>query len=237
VSGSDEESVVVDQHGTQISVVAPKRAGFSFGGGGISVVVEAPAGSSLVTKLGSAPVTARGPLGFVRIATGSGEVSLDEVAEQAVVKTGSGSIRIRAIGAEAELKAGSGEIVVGRMAAQGRLATGSGDIEVGHTVEAVSLKSGSGDLSVETADGDVSLSTASGDLRVGRMVRGQARLKNVSGDIRLGVPAGTPVWTDISSSTGRIRSTLTPTGAPADGQDHVQVRAKTVTGDVYLENS
>jgi hypothetical protein len=67
------------------------------------------------------------------------------------------------------------------------------------------------------------------------MHRGQAQLKNVSGDIRLGIPDGTPVWTDISSSTGQVRSTLTPTGAPAEGQDHVRVRAKTVTGDVYLE--
>jgi DUF4097 and DUF4098 domain-containing protein YvlB len=235
VIGSDADSVIVEQRGDQLSVIAPRRTGFFFGGGALSVTVTVPTGSNLVTKLGSAPVAAVGPLGYVRISTGSGEVSLEEVARQAVVKTGSGTIRIDTVGAEAELKAGSGEILVGSLSGQARLATGSGAIEVGHTAGAVSLKSGSGDLSVETADGDVQLSTASGDLRVGRMHRGQAQLKNVSGDIRLGIPDGTPVWTDISSSTGQVRSTLTPTGAPAEGQDHVRVRAKTVTGDVYLE--
>lgn len=236
VNGPDEASVIVDQDGDRISVVSPRRSGFfASGHGALTVTVDVPSGSNLVTSLGSAPLTAHGPLGHVRISSGSGEVSLDEVRRQAVVKTGSGTIRIRTVGAEAALKAGSGEIVVGTLAGKAKLATGSGSIEVGHTGAAVSLKSGSGDLSVDTAEGDVTLSTASGDLRVGRMTRGQALLKNVSGDIRLGIPDGTPVWTDIRSSTGRIRSTLAPTGAPAEGQDHVRVRAKSVTGDIALE--
>ena len=44
----------------------------------------------------------------------------------------------------------------------------------------------------------------------------------------------TPVWTDISSLTGRIHSTLSGAGQPAEGQDHVEVRAVTVSGDVEL---
>src|SRR4051794_4856616 len=154
VIGSDADSVIVEQKGDQVSVIAPRRTGFFFGGGALSVSVTLPADSNLVTKLGSAPVAALGPLGHVRISTGSGEVSLDEVARQAVVKTGSGTIRIHTVGAEAELKAGSGEILVGSLSGQARLATGSGGIEVGRTAGSVSLKSGSGDLSVETADGD-----------------------------------------------------------------------------------
>ena len=124
---------------------------------------------------------------------------------------------------------------VGRTDESAQLSTGSGDIEVAHAYGPIALKSGSGDLVVGTAGADTSLSSASGDLRIGRMSQGQAQLKNASGDIRLGIPEGTPVWTDLSSTTGRVRSTLTPVGAPADGQDFVEVRAKTVTGDIYLE--
>jgi DUF4097 and DUF4098 domain-containing protein YvlB len=99
----------------------------------------------------------------------------------------------------------------------------------------VALKSGSGDLVIGAAEGRTMLSAASGDLRVGRMTRGEVNLKNVSGDIRLGIPEGTPVWTDITTGTGHVRSGLRPTGAPAQGQDYVEVRAKSVTGDIYLE--
>jgi hypothetical protein len=67
------------------------------------------------------------------------------------------------------------------------------------------------------------------------MAAGQAHLKNVSGDIRLAVPAGTPVWTDITTGTGHVRSGLARTGAPTEGQPYVEVTAKTVTGDVYLD--
>jgi hypothetical protein len=42
------------------------------------------------------------------------------------------------------------------------------------------------------------------------------------------------VWTDISSLTGRIHSTLSGAGQPAEGQDHVEVRATTVSGNVSL---
>jgi DUF4097 and DUF4098 domain-containing protein YvlB len=88
---------------------------------------------------------------------------------------------------------------------------------------------------VRDAQADVELSTASGDLVVELMRRGQLAAKNVSGDIRVGIPAGTPVWTDVSSMTGHIRSSLQSAGQPAEGQDYVELRAKTISGDILLE--
>ena len=67
------------------------------------------------------------------------------------------------------------------------------------------------------------------------MHRGQLQAKNVSGDIRVGIPAGVPVWTDVSSVTGEVTSTLEAAGRPDEGQDYVELRAKTVSGDVHLE--
>jgi DUF4097 and DUF4098 domain-containing protein YvlB len=101
--------------------------------------------------------------------------------------------------------------------------------------EPVQVKSGSGDMRVRVAEQDVALSTASGDLVIDRMHRGQLAAKNVSGDIRVGIPAGVPVWTDISSMTGTVRSDLEGAGQPAEGQDYIELRAKTVSGDVHLE--
>jgi hypothetical protein len=58
--------------------------------------------------------------------------------------------------------------------------------------------------------------------------------KGASGDVHIGVPAGVPVWTDISTVSGEIRSTLRGAGQPQDGADHVEVRAKVVSGDIVL---
>ena len=46
--------------------------------------------------------------------------------------------------------------------------------------------------------------------------------------------SGIPVWTDISTLSGSIRSNLRGAGEPAEGADHVEVRAKTVSGDIVL---
>ena len=101
--------------------------------------------------------------------------------------------------------------------------------------EALSVKSGSGDPRIREALEDVVLNTASGELVVDRMRRGQLTAKNVSGDIRVGVPAGVPVWTDITSLTGSVRSNLEGAGEPEEGQDFIELRARTVSGDVHLE--
>jgi hypothetical protein len=132
-------------------------------------------------------------------------------------------------------KLGSADLrVMGRIG-QSMVRSGSGDVMVETAGDSLQVKSGSGDLQVREALNDVALSTASGDLLIDRMHRGQLAAKNVSGDIRVGIPAGIPVWTDITSMTGSVRSNLEGAGEPEEGQDYIELRAKTVSGDVYLE--
>jgi hypothetical protein len=52
--------------------------------------------------------------------------------------------------------------------------------------------------------------------------------------VHVGVPTGTPVWTDITTVSGRIHNALEGVGEPAEGADHVELRATTVSGDVVL---
>ena len=53
--------------------------------------------------------------------------------------------------------------------------------------------------------------------------------------MRVGVPAGLPVWTDVSTVTGSVSSDLEGAGQPADGEPFLALRARTVSGDIYLE--
>ena len=236
VDGQRPDEVLVEQRGDQIVVIGPKHSGGLFGGHGrVSVRVTLPSASSLSTKLGSADVTCTGRLGDTRIKTGSGDVSLELVDGEALVETGSGDLRIDEVEGQLRTKSGSGEVSVGRVDGPVTVSTGSGDTEVGTASGAVVIRSGSGDLTVRRAGGDVSLTTASGDLVVETMARGRLQAKNVSGDVRIGIPRGVPVWTDLSTVTGRVHSSLEGAGQPAEGQDHVELRATTVSGDIALE--
>jgi len=236
-TGQHADELFVEQSGNQISVIAPRqRVGF-FGGGepAIDVVVTVPTMSDLVTKTGSADQKAEGSFGYAKVKSGSGDVSLDRHNGHVMVDTGSGDISVTEVSADLRIKSGSGDVEVGTVIGSMVVSTGSGDVTVATTQQPAQVKSGSGDLRIDTAHTDVNLSSASGDLMVGRFERGAVTAKNASGDIRIGIPAGVPVWTDVSSVTGQIGSDLEGAGQPEQGQDYVEVRAKTVSGDIVLK--
>ena len=235
VEGRNADDVTVEQRGDQIVVIAPPgRSGFFTSNGELTVTVTMPLESNLSTKLGSADVVATGTYGAARIKSGSGEVRLGDLTDDSVVDTGSGDVEIDSALGNLRVKTGSGDVAVGRVTRTVVVSTGSGSVEVGAAEDTASLKSGSGDLQVKEAHTDVSAATGSGDVYVGRIRRGAVRAKAATGDIHVGVPAGIPVWTDISCVTGSVRSNLAGAGQPEDGQDYIEIRATTVSGDINL---
>lgn len=235
VEGKDADDVLVERNGDQITVVGPKRGIGFFGSGGPDVRVTMPAGSGLATKLGSADLTARGPLGECKLKSGSGEIKAESFTGDAVVDTGSGDVTIGDALGHLRVKCGSGEVRIDHTARSTVVSTGSGDVRLGSTEGTTEVKSGSGEIKVGEAQTDISLTTASGDLVLGTIRRGAVQAKGVSGDVTIGVPAGVPVWTDISCVSGAVRSSLQGAGRPEEGQDHIEIRAKTVSGDIFLE--
>lgn len=234
ITGRDADQATVRQDGRQISVIGPKRGGLFGGDSRLDVRITLPTGSSAVVRTGSADISVQGTLAGTQLKSGSGDVRFDTATGPLLVETGSGDIRIEAAREALKIKSGSGDIVIGELDAVTAISTGSGDVRVltsnGQTV----VKTGSGDLEVGDSTRDVSLTTGSGDLVVNRAHRGKVNAKGASGDVRIGVPAGVPVWTDISTVTGAIRSSLAGAGQPEDGADHLEVRARTVSGDVVL---
>ena len=236
VEGQDAAEVAVEQRGNQIVVVAPhRRAGFFGTSNDYVINVTLPSNSGLVTKTGSADLVAQGRFGSARIKSGSGDVRIDEFTHDAVVESGSGDVEIARSVADVRVKAGSGDVVIGRTSRSVSVNTGSGNVTLGTTEGSVSVKSGSGDVRVKDAHTDLSISTASGDLVVGAIRSGGVQAKAVSGDVRIGVPVGVPVWTDLSCVSGQVYSNLAGAGEPEAGQDFIEVRAKTVSGSIHLE--
>lgn len=235
IVGRDADRVTVDQSGRRIDVIAPKQRGGIFTGDvGLDITVRLPAGSEVSAKTGSADVGLHGRLHTVMIRTGSGDIEVESTAAETVLESGSGRIRVGTTAADLRVKTGSGDVVVGTVGGAAQVASGAGDVELGVVRAPVNVKTGSGSLRVDEALADVQHTSGSGDLEIRSATSGKVFGKGASGDIRVGVPAGTPVWTDLGTVTGRIQSSVTGAGEPQPGQHHVELRARTVTGDIVL---
>lgn len=233
VEGKYADDVVVEQRGDAITVTEPGR-GRVFGDNALHVAVVVPEGSNPAIRTGSADIQLHGRAGHAQLRSGSGDVTADTVEGHLLVETGSGEIRVDDVRGNLKVKSGSGDVEIGEAGGAASVSTGSGDVTVENARGTTVVKTGSGDLSVEEAHGDTSFSTGSGDVSIDHVHRGRVTVKGASGDVSIGVAAGVPVWTDITTVSGQIRSSLQGAGQPEEGQDHVEVRAKTVSGDIAL---
>ena len=233
VEGKHAEDVVVDQRGDSITVTEPGR-GRIFGDNTLRVEVVVPETSNPAVRTGSADIQLEGRAGHAQLRSGSGDCSADTVEGHLLVETGSGEIRVDDVRGNLKVKSGSGDVEIGEAGGTSSISTGSGDVTVENAHGTTVVKTGSGDLSVGAAHGDTSFSTGSGDVSVDQVHRGRVTVKGASGDVSVGVTAGIPVWTDVTTVSGTIRSNLQGAGQPQEGQDHIEVRAKTVSGDIDL---
>jgi DUF4097 and DUF4098 domain-containing protein YvlB len=233
VQGKNADAVAVEQHGDSITVIEPGR-GRIFGDNTLNVEIVVPERSNPAVRTGSADIQIEGPAGHAQLRSGSGDSTVETVEGHLLVETGSGEIRVDEVHGNLKIKSGSGDVEIGHAGGTTSISTGSGDVTVetarGNTV----VKTGSGDLSVGSAHDDTSFSTGSGDVSIDLVDRGRLTVKGASGDVSIGVKAGVPVWTDVTTVSGTIRSDLQGAGQPQEGQDHIEVRAKTVSGDIAL---
>jgi DUF4097 and DUF4098 domain-containing protein YvlB len=236
VRGSRADDVKLTFEDNQLTVIGPKDGGGWFSGRDrdLYVEVELPIASNVSVRTGSADIETEGQVNEVRVKTGSGDVTCDTFTGAGRIETGSGDVDVSEAHAELQVKSGSGEISVGTCLGHLNVSTGSGDVEIGTTNGKAVVKTGSGDLKIDTANADVAFSTGSGDLTVGTVRRGRVNLKGASSDLEIGIPAGTPVWADINTVTGTIRSEIESVGAPREGQEHIELQARTVSGDIIL---
>lgn len=85
---------------------------------------------------------------------------------------------------------------------------------------------------LQACGGDTTVRTGAGDVTV--EASGHVEVTTGAGDIRITVPRDIPVWQDLHSSFGDVRSRVAGRGEPVEGQEHVEVVARTGTGDITL---
>lgn len=234
VDGRRAEEVRIEHTADTVYVVAPRRRSGPLGrSDALAVRVVLPAGSRLDSRTGSADVQVEGALSGCELRSGSGDLRLATVDGPVEARVGSGDLSLGRVGT-LSVKSGSGAVSVREVTGPAAVTSGSGDVSVGRTLEELAVKTGSGDLHVDDATGGVALSTGSGALEVGRIADGEIVLRSASGGARIGVPEGTPVWTDVTTVSGRLETRIVSAGQPAEGQPHVRVRGTSVSGDIVI---
>lgn len=212
-----------DHHGRpQVVVDVPqRRGGFSlgllFGRQGITCRIRTPELSGLAVRSKSADVSAHGRLGAANVSTASGDVRLERVEGGLNVKSASGDVFAQEI---------SGGVNV---------QTASGDIDLEIARGPVNATTASGDLRIGEAWDNVSANTVSGDQEHGAVLRGMVAAHSVSGDVHIGVRRGSKAYLDCNTVSGDTRSELElTTEAPQGDGPLVEIRAKTVSGDIVI---
>jgi DUF4097 and DUF4098 domain-containing protein YvlB len=127
-----------------------------------------------------------------------------------------------------------GEYVVEGEVGSCELKTANGDIRIGTVTGNLRAKSATGNITVGTAAAEVNARTANGDIRVGTLGRGSVDLYTATGEVAIGVPAGTAAALDAHTSIGRVFNDL-ETADPTDST--ITVRARTHGGNITLRRA
>ncbi len=236
-----EEAVAratVEQRDSTVVVHIPKhRGGLLRQGPAIDVAITCPTGTSIDVRADSSAIRATGSYATAVVATGSGDIEVEDVTGVAKLKSGSGTVRAAQVGDALVITTGSGDVSVDRSGRSATLTAGSGDISIAEMAGETTTKTGSGDVEVGVLDGTLLTKTGSGNLTVRRASSGTVRATGASGNIDIGIKEGTAAWLDVSTISGRFRQELAESQAPRDGQLSVEITAQTVSGDVRVHRS
>jgi hypothetical protein len=202
-------------------VESPEWTGWLFRRGPrVRVNVRLPHDGVLAVKVSSAEVRATGRYRAASLISASGHLCVEHI-------TG-----------DASAHAASGDVRVGRVDGSLKVNSASGDILVGYVGGEVSAKSASGDIVVNDAGGSLRATTASGDVRVDTASTGTVRVNSISGDVTIGVAAGTGVWLDLTSVSGDTRTDLAmPTGHGDQSAATLSLQVRTASGDIDVHRA
>jgi DUF4097 and DUF4098 domain-containing protein YvlB len=214
---AERTRVELSGDGTRLSVIVPDKR-MVFRGTSVGVTVTVPTGSRVRLRVAVADCTCRGRLARLEAHTATGPVFAEDVTGDVEVHTASGEVRLGSTG-RADVRTASGAV---------RIGSATGD---------VSVKVASGRVAIGTAERSVEVRSASGDISVDEVNQGRIELGTASGDLRVGVRAGAVARLDLYTVSGRARSELPVEEIPPAGGSTVEVRAKTVSGNVLVTRS
>ena len=185
-----------------------------------TIRITAPTGSNIRVQCQSADLRQTGVAALAEVQTASGDIRLDEVHRNSAVQTASGDVAVRRAGADLEVRTASGDVEIGPIAGNAVVHTTSGDIRLAAT------------------GGNVSARSVSGDVRVTDAISGLTEITAVTGDVEIGVHAGSRAAVNLNTLTGDTHSDFEVLDTlPDDTAPTLSIRVKTTSGDIRLRRA
>jgi DUF4097 and DUF4098 domain-containing protein YvlB len=229
----DAEHTQVEYAHGRLAVTGPEPRAWGRTGS-VEVTIELPAGSHLNGEGAAVDFRCDGPLGECTVRTASGDIQLGQTGELRA-STASGDITATKAAGRTEVTAGSGNVDIREIDGAAVVKNSNGTSKIGEVTGELRVSGANGDIVVERALADLIARTANGNIRVGEVVRGSVSLEAAAGNLEIGIRTGTVAWLDASSLVGSVQNRLDTTGEPGRAEEKVEVRARTVTGNILLQ--
>jgi DUF4097 and DUF4098 domain-containing protein YvlB len=196
--------------------------------------ITAPAQTKLNSHTGSGDQKISGLQLPVTATTGSGNVTLQDIAGDAHINSGSGDLKINSLRGTLTAQAGSGNIRAEGIAGSITARTGSGEIELTQVASGdVSAHAGSGNVKLRGVKGGLRADTGSGDIDAEGEIAHDWRLGAGSGNITLKLPAQASFNLDAHTSSGTLKVNHPVTMQGTMARNHIQ--GKVGNGGALLE--
>jgi len=240
ISGDPErrpgEQVHVDFHNNILRIEAPRVGGWGRSSD-LNFTVVLPTNSSLQIDATSGEVNCRGSFYEVRINAASGNANVDTATGPARIEAASGNVALDTAHSQVFLSAASGNVRLGDALGDDpvEVNSASGNMEIGTVNGPLSVGGASGDVRVGDARRDVTANSASGNVTLDLVHTGAVTAQSNSGDICVRVAAGIPTWLDLHSLSGDISTDQADDNGPTEGEDTLELRANTVSGNIRIK--
>ncbi|WP_436501058.1 DUF4097 family beta strand repeat-containing protein [Actinokineospora sp. HUAS TT18] len=150
------------------------------------------------------------------------------------VEARAGSAPITVTGDAGRVEATAAATIRVGSAAGVKLRSGGGDVESAVVAGSSSVHTGSGNVWLGSVTGDVMVRTGTGNVTIAEAASGQVELTSGSGDLRIGVRAGSTAEIDLSSGSGTARSDLPLTHQQPSAAPALKVRGRTGSGTAVI---
>jgi hypothetical protein len=212
----------------------PRSLDFSRRSRSVDVTIELPATSRVDCEASVADVTSCGELGDCRVTTTLGTIRLERCGSVRLSTRG-GHVTVDAVAGDADVTCGSGAVRISAVGGDAVVRNSNGATRIGPVAGEVHARNSNGDIVIDRAAAGVDARTANGSISVGEVVTGAVTLRTGTGDVEVGIAAGTAAWLDVHTGHGHVRNQLDRVPEEPSGTDHkVEIRTRTSFGDVRL---
>lgn len=221
-----------------LTVRGPKARAFDLSkkSRSVAVLIELPTGSAVHGDMSAGDVHSTGVLGDCRFKTSVGHCRLDRTGR--VRLDTCGHITVDGVDGAAEVATSSGHVHLGEVRGAAVIRTANGKVDIGTVTGDLGVRAANGDIFVGRAGAGVEAKTSNGTIRIGEVARDSVTLHTATGDLEIGVAAGTAAWLDLKTGHGRVHNALDEIDQrPDTSEETVEVRAHTSFGDITVRRS